>query len=320
MKIASSGEPLPTAMETAADWLVRLHSGEATDGDRLAIQRWCEQHPDHARAWARAQQFLQHFERIPSEIGRAALDAPASKARRRAINQLAVLLTAGPALWATWRHTPWREWRADHRTATGEQRELALDDGSRVMLNTDTAITVSFDATQRLINLIAGEIFATAAPGDARPLLVQNRHGIAQTLDAAFSIRQYEQRSRAAVFAGALDVSPQSAPERMQRLGAGQQLHFDATSTTIAEAAAPLSQSWTQGMLIARQMRLADLLAELARYQRGLLRCDPAVADIRVSGAFPITDIALSLKMLGDTFPVQIHSVTRYWMTVGPIG
>jgi transmembrane sensor len=320
MKVSSPGEPLPAAMETAADWLVRLHSGEATAEDRLAIRRWCDQHPDHARAWARAQQFLRHFERIPPDIGRAALDAPASPSRRRALNQLALLLAAGPVTWAAWHHTPWREWSADYRTGTGEQRQLALEDGSRVMLNTDTAIEVAFDATQRHIRLITGELFATVARDDPRPLRVENRHGIAQAFDAAFSLRQFEQRSRAAVFTGEVAVSPLSAPERMQRLTAGQQIHFDATSTTPAEAATPLGQSWTQGMLIARQMRLADLLAELARYRPGLLRCDPAVADLRISGAFPVTDIALSLKMLGDTFPVRVHSVTRYWTTVGPIG
>ncbi len=315
-----SGERAPSTMQTAADWLVRLHSGEATDSDRLAIQRWCAQHPDHAQAWARAQQFLQHFERIPSDIGRAALDAPASPSRRRAINQLALLLTAGPALWATARYTPWREWRADYRTATGEQRQLSLDDGSRVLLNTDTAIEVAFNATQRQVTLISGEIFATVARGDVRPLRVQTRHGLAQTFDGSFAIRQFEQRSRAAVFAGSLDVASLSMPDSRQHLTAGQQRYFDAASMTAVEAATPLSQSWTQGMLIARQMRLANLVAELSRYRPGLLRCDPAVADLRVSGAFPVTDIALSLKMLGDTFPVRIHSVTRYWTTVGPVG
>lgn len=316
---AAPNELPPTALQTAADWLVRLHSGEATDDDRRAIRNWCERHADNARAWDRAQQFLQHFERIPSEIGRAALDAPASPSRRRAINQLALLLIVGPAAWTSWRYTPWREWSADYRTGVGEQQRLSLDDGSHVMLNTDTAIEVSFDATQRLIRLIAGEILTTVARDETRPLRVQNQHGLAQTFHGEFAIRQFEQRSRATVFAGTLDVYPQSNPTAVQHIAAGRQVYFDDRSTTPLAVAAPLSQSWTQGMLIARQMRLADLITELSRYQRGLLRCDPAVAEIRVSGAFPITDMALSLKMLSDTFPVRIHAVTRYWMTVGPI-
>lgn len=314
----TTDELSPAILQAAADWLVHLHSGEATERDRQQIRLWCDEHPDHAAAWERAQQFLQHFERIPAAIGRSALDAPTSPERRRAINQLAVLLAVGPAMWVTWRYAPWRELSADFRTGTGEQRQLSFDDGSRVMLNTGTAIEVSFDAVRRYIKLIDGEIFATAARDTARPLIVENRHGSVRTFEGSFAIRQFERHSRVAAFTGTLDVAPASAREPVQHIVAGQQSLFDSYSIAPAEAASPLSRSWTQGMLIARQMPLSDLVAELSRYQRGLLRCDPAVAGIRVSGAFPVTDVALSLNMLRNTFPVRIHSVTRYWTTVGP--
>lgn len=315
----SADELSPAILEVAADWLVHLHSGEATQRDRERIRQWCDQHPDHARAWERAQQFLQHLDRIPAAMGRAALDAPQSPARRRAVNQLAMLLAVGPAAWATWRYAPWRELGADFRTETGEQRQLAMRDGSRVILNTDTAVEVSFDDTRRYIKLIDGEIFAAAKYDRTRPLIVESRHGVVRAVEGAFAVRQFAQRSRAAVFEGAVDISPLKAPEQMRHIVAGQQLYFDADAVAPADAAAPLTQSWTHGMLIAKQMPLSDLVAELSRYQRGLLRCDPAVAGIRVSGAFPITDVALSLNMLRNTFPVRIHSVTRYWTTVGPV-
>jgi len=56
----------------------------------------------------------------------------------------------------------------------------------------------------------------------------------------------------------------------------------------------------------------------LARYRRGVLRCDPAVADLRVSGAFPLADIDGSLRLLEKTLPVRISHVTPFWTTVAP--
>jgi transmembrane sensor len=74
--------------------------------------------------------------------------------------------------------------------------------------------------------------------------------------------------------------------------------------------------SWEQGMLAVRDWRLADLVDELGRYRRGVLRCDPAVAGLRVSGAFPLNDTDASLRLLEKTLPVRVSRITPYWTTV----
>jgi len=58
------------------------------------------------------------------------------------------------------------------------------------------------------------------------------------------------------------------------------------------------------------------LVAELARYHRGVLRCDPAAADLTVSGAFPVADTEASLALLAKSLPVRIGRATSYWITV----
>ena len=74
--------------------------------------------------------------------------------------------------------------------------------------------------------------------------------------------------------------------------------------------------AWTEGMIIANGMRLHDFLAELARYRRGRLSCDPAIANLRVSGTYPLADTDLVLTTLPSTLPVEIHFLTRYWVTI----
>jgi len=71
-------------------------------------------------------------------------------------------------------------------------------------------------------------------------------------------------------------------------------------------------------MLLAQRMRLADLLDELGRYRRGVLRCHASVAALTVSGAFPLRDTDASLRLLQETLPVKISSLTGYWVTVEP--
>ena len=57
--------------------------------------------------------------------------------------------------------------------------------------------------------------------------------------------------------------------------------------------------TWENGMMVARNMRLADLLTELGRYRQGVLRCHDAVADLTVSGAFSLRDTDASVLGLG---------------------
>ncbi|MBR8657942.1 iron dicitrate transport regulator FecR, partial [Achromobacter sp. Marseille-Q0513] len=76
--------------------------------------------------------------------------------------------------------------------------------------------------------------------------------------------------------------------------------------------------SWSRGVLVADAWRLDDFLAELGRYRPGLLRCDPAVADLRVSGVFPLRDTDRALHNLERGLPVTVVYRTRYWVTLRP--
>jgi len=63
-------------------------------------------------------------------------------------------------------------------------------------------------------------------------------------------------------------------------------------------------------------MRLEDFTAELARYRSGVVRCDPAVADLRVSGVFSLRDTDRALENLTRGLPVDVVYRTRYWVTL----
>jgi transmembrane sensor len=72
-------------------------------------------------------------------------------------------------------------------------------------------------------------------------------------------------------------------------------------------------------MLMADNLRLADFVIELARYRSGIVRCHPAIADLRISGAFPIRETQRTLNMLVQTYPVIASGhLSGYWVTLYP--
>lgn len=73
---------------------------------------------------------------------------------------------------------------------------------------------------------------------------------------------------------------------------------------------------WLSGVLRAEKMRLDDFISELDRYRPGLLRCDPAVAGLLISGAFQLRDTDQILHALSQTLPINVHYRTPYWVTI----
>ncbi|MNF50890.1 fec operon regulator FecR [compost metagenome] len=69
---------------------------------------------------------------------------------------------------------------------------------------------------------------------------------------------------------------------------------------------------------MAQDQPLGDFLRELSRYRPGLLRWDPALEALRVTGSFRLDNTDRVLSLLAASLPVDVHSRTRYWITVVP--
>lgn len=304
----------PRVLHEAAVWLATLHSGQADEADRQGLRQWRGLSEEHERAWGRAEQLAAALGGIPSGLGLPTLQRAQTNSRRAALRTLALLLSAGPAGWLAYRAAPRPDWTADERTAVGQRRERMLPDGSRLTLNTDSAVDLRFDATQRLVRLRHGEIhIETAADAAHRPFLVQTEHGRLRALGTRFTVRQFEQRSRVAVRDGAVEISPARRSETLI-VEAGWQANFDERSAEVPSVLRIASEAWLSGVLVANDERLADFVAELSRYRRGILRCDPEVADLRISGAYQVADPERVLALVEKTFPVRVER--SHWWTV----
>lgn len=316
MSPASSKPVSARVLDAAIAWQLSLDSANPIEREEFA--KWHAAHEEHARAWRQLGMLDQRFS-VASGPARTALLQSREGIRRR-VRKLgsgvaSVVAVIGLALFAGERYLPVDYWLADQRTATGEQRTIRLTDGTLINLNTHSALDVRFDEKQRLIVLQEGEILVETGHGDARPFIVETREGSMRALGTRFLVKREEQGTRLSVLQSAVAAHPESNQEE-QILREGQQvlIRHDGLGPILAVNAG--ADAWTRGMLVVDNTRLEDLVHELGRYRPGHLGVAPEVADLRITGSFPLKDTNLALSALLPTLPVQIEQHTQWWVTV----
>lgn len=308
-----------TVLEQAANWYALLQADDVSEADRLSWQRWLATDARHAQAWARVEAMSRRFDSLPALTDRPAaaqaLRRAPGAARRRVLKVMGATGVGAVAGWLVVRDDGVHPWLADHRTRVGEQRQVALGDGSRLWLNSASALRVAFNADERRLELLKGELLVDAAHDASRPLVVSTAEGRVHALGTRFGVYRDGGQCQVSVFQGAVEVR---AGFRGQRtvVSAGRQLSFTASGLQAHQPATPLREAWTRGLLVADDTRLGDFVAELARYQVGYLACSSKVADLRLVGAFPLADIDQIYAALERTLPVRITRTLPWWHQV----
>ncbi|MFL1513014.1 FecR domain-containing protein [Pseudomonas prosekii] len=298
-------------VRAAARWLALIESGSASDQDRAELQRWRDSHSTHEQAWQKAQMLRQRFADLPSALAMASLDRP-QPSRRTVIKRAVGAVVLVPAAWLISRQLPLDVWSADLRTATGEGKKVQLTDGSSLQLNTASAVDI--DLSKRLLKLVEGEI-ALNVPG-TKPLTIQTHFGQIVVSQSEVCVRQGASGCKVSVRKGAVQLQPLRGP--VFSLRGGQQVSLLAAGAGNVEPFDVLAPGWRDGVLMAQNQPLGDFLRELSSYRPGVLRWEPELESLRVTGSFRLDDTDRVLALLAASLPIEVHSRTRYWVTLLP--
>lgn len=288
--------------DQAIDYLVRLHSGSAGAGERMEFLRWRAQSPAHERAAREAEALWGAL----SET-RSARNHRQRARRPRRLAMLAVAACVATVAVSIALPEPLAGLYADYTTRTGERRMIELADGSRVWLNSHSALSVDFGADSRALRLHSGEALFEVAKDPARPFIVQARGGEVRALGTRFDVDSRGPQVRVDVTEGVVQVN--SAGGAPVRLSAGERLSYGERAAP--EPVQPLDLSsasaWQRGKLIFNQRPLGEVLDELERYLPGrILLTDAELSQHKVSGVFDLDDPGALLKTLERLQPVTV--------------
>lgn len=306
----------PEIAKAAAEWLTLSMGAEWSENDLSRLRQWRNADPEHERAWQHIQYMSNALQRLHAPAAYQTLSALHTPSRRNVLKTLfGFSIVAGGGVLAS-RTESWQLQMADYSTATGERKEQKLADGTQIALNTRSAVDVHFTESERILHLRAGEIMVTTGhrPGEQRPFRVCTAHGNIYPMGTRFNIKYSANSTSVTVLEGAVNIVTRQGHARL--IHAGEHTSFSpnqiqATSQTPAQA-----DAWQKGLLFANNMRLADLVEELARYRTGFIGCDDSVAGLRISGVFPLTNTTQALAALSNSLPVRLVFHTRYWVRI----
>jgi transmembrane sensor len=224
---------------------------------------------------------------------------------------IAAVLVIAIAAGTTWYLSTARE--KSYRTKIGALTTVALSDGSKVTLNTDTEIRVEVTPSARRVKLDQGEAFFEVAKDVARPFIVDIADKRVIAVGTQFSVRRDHDDIRVLVTDGRVRIERSgTSPEAAQTpLAAGSEARTTRTAVLVDQPApAQVEQllSWRTGHVVFRDTALADAVAEFNRYTaRKIVIEDPAIAGIRIGGSFRSDNADAFLWLLQSGFPIHVE-------------
>ncbi|NPD17029.1 DUF4880 domain-containing protein [Xinfangfangia sp. D13-10-4-6] len=299
----------------AADLAIRLQNDPANPVAVEMVRSWIARGPDHQAAWARVAAIHGMTGKVLNEQRNG---APLISRRTFA---LAGLLGLGGAAGAWVIPDLILRARADHITASAEQRQIGLPDGSIVTLGPDSAIAVQMTASGRRIDLLQGMAFFDVAPDTARPFSVVADQVAVTALGTAFDVSLDAGFVQVSVDHGQVAVQARQG-DSPDLLAAGDWVTMAPENITPNRGQRDPEQiaSWRSGMLIAENEAVSALVARIARWQDGhVVLADPWLGSRAVSGVFDLNDPFSALEAVVRPFGAKVRKVTPFLIVISPV-
>ncbi|EUB86275.1 FecR family protein [Pseudomonas sp. GM30] len=274
-----------SAMDQALDWLIVL--GSADDEQTRQFHAWLAADPLNAEAFAKAQAIWDGPQVVLCAQSLAAKPAKVTWLKRlrphwKPLATAAVLILG----LFSFSNLPMRL-QADHLTVVGERQRLQLEDGSRVLLNTNSAFSSTINERQRVARLYQGEAFFEVAANRGQPLEIDAGPVQASVRDTAFAVRYLDGVAQVNVQRGDVDLRATHNDARV-RLSAGESIRIGPNGFDHpAKLDTATDLAWVQGRLIFENCPLDKVLAELRRYYPGwIINTNEQLADVNVTGNY----------------------------------
>jgi len=329
----SENTPSAAACAEAAAWVARLHGEDRTASVEAGFKRWLAASAEHRAAFEMANEIWVGAEQLPKPA------APAFVRWPRAALVVTVpraLTGVGVAAIAISLLLHFRD--PGLATRVGEQRNLSLEDGTRISLNTASRVHVHYDRTARRVELDEGEAYFEVAKRPDRPFIVLAGGTRVVARGTAFLVRRDDERVAVTLVEGKVTVAPagEALPSRSSApptssvtaplsgsdappsdpggsagditLSPGQRLTFvNHQAPRLDRPAIERVTAWQRGQVILDHTPLKDAVAEMNRYSDVELTIeDPEAAQAQVTGIFRVGDSQSFAQAVAETYHFRI--------------
>ncbi len=192
--------------------------------------------------------------------------------------------------------------RSDYMTATGEQRSITLPDGSRMVLNTATAVAVDYTPDRRGVVILEGEAYFDVARNIARPFVVDGNFSRVLVTGTAFDVRLDRNQDDVALARGRVDVARLEVPTDATDLQPGEAVNVGPAAIAPVRAIdLATAFAWVDGRITFTQRPFREVLDQLRRYYRGrVVVWNSELGDTDVSGSYRLDDPSLAIRSLAE--------------------
>ncbi|EOR07632.1 FecR family protein [Acinetobacter genomosp. 15BJ] len=301
-------------LEQAIEWLIRMQESELSSDEIEQLQQWQLQSAVHQKVWEKALLLQTKFSDVPIDLVIPVVQK-VSYSSKQNYKKYLWLLAFVPLCSSLYFSSQQMQWFADYRSGTGDRKSITLPDGGIILLNAASAIDVEYTEQQRTIILRKGEIWIETRHDQLnRPFVVNTPQGSAQALGTKYMVKMTPEYSMVTVTQGKVRVSAQKSKQN-QIVEAEQQLSFNAHAIDKTKNYEESSIAWTKGFLMVNEMSLKEFVARLQPYQKGMIRTNTDVENIKISGTYPIDHLEKVYAMLAQTYDLKIKQYVGGYFT-----
>lgn len=333
--------PRQTAVhEEASAWIARIDRG-LSGAEQAELDEWLARNPEHERDLMRMAKLWDRMD-VLARLADVCPVRPRTSSRvPRLLTAMAasIALAAGVLAWFSLGGLPGDRTQERvasqanvYRTEIGNQASYTLADGTRMSLNTDTVVRVSYTEFNRLLTLERGEMHLVVAHERDRPLSVIVGGKIVQAVGTEFNVEITSDKrielvvTEGVVMVGVVDRNvgeieagrPIALTQSSPLVAAGEAAYIDddtddlddIRTETIRPEDIAVKLSWREGNVIFRGESLEEALAEIERYTAvEFVFLDEASKKVRIAGLFKAGDVDGLLAALRQNFNITYERV-----------
>jgi len=339
----------------AAEWLMRLQGENITEARVASFKQWRSQSIRHKKAFEELSQFwdgLDFVEQLADYGQNDAAIEPLQQDRtvrrmkyfkRVAAGALAatILVMVGiPTYNFATRIEP--GFTATYETAIGEQETIDLPDGSQIILNTNSALSVAFSKETRQIFLSRGEAFFDVESDKSKPFSVNTNKGVVTAVGTAFNVRLTAEKLDVLVTEGRVEfvsmfgpmfasiveetatkittkdtgTIPTTSPSPVLEVSAGHAAVFNSVGVQQITMVQPLALAkqvdWRDGELSFKGETLGEVIEDISRYTD--LTIEIAGDDLRaqrIVAYYKVGDVERLFEALNVMANIEVERVSN---------